>query len=105
MRIEVLYVPGCPNFQPAVERIEKVLVSESLRADIEGVPVNSDAEAKALQVPGSPTIRINSSNRPRLTRTMLGGATKGALAVAGVAASRGLADSGSAALLQLVGAY
>jgi len=48
MRIEVLYVPGCPNFQPAVERIEKVLVSESLRANIEGVPVNSDAEAKAL---------------------------------------------------------
>ena len=62
MRIEVLYVPGCPNFQPAVERIEKVLVSESLRADIEGVPVNSDAEAKALQFPGSPTIRINGND-------------------------------------------
>lgn len=59
MRIEVLYVPGCPNFQPAVERIEKVLVLESLRANIKGVPVNSDAEAKALQFPGSPTIRIN----------------------------------------------
>lgn len=62
MRIEVLYVPGCPNFQPAVERIEKVLVSESLRADIEGVPVNNDAEAKALQFPGSPTIRIDGSD-------------------------------------------
>src|SRR5258708_19952289 len=62
MRIEVLYVPGCPNFQPAVERIEKVLASESLRADIEGVPVNSDAEAKALQFPGSPTIRINGND-------------------------------------------
>ena len=49
MRIEVLYVPGCPNFQPAVERMEKVLVSESLRADIEGVPVNSDAEASILR--------------------------------------------------------
>ena len=50
MRIEVLYVPGCPNFQPAVERIEKVLVSESLRADIQGVPVNSDAEASIFSV-------------------------------------------------------
>jgi hypothetical protein len=59
MRIEVLYVPGCPNFQPAVERLEKVLISESLRADIERVLVNSDAEAKALRFPGSPTIRIN----------------------------------------------
>ena len=62
MRIEVLYVPGCPNFQPVVERIEKVLVSESLRADIEGVPVNNDAEAKALQFHGSPTIRINGND-------------------------------------------
>ena len=62
MRIEVLYVPGCPNFQPAVERIEKVLISESLHADIEGVPVNSDADAKALQFPGSPTIRIDGSD-------------------------------------------
>jgi hypothetical protein len=62
MRIEVLYVPGCPNFQPVVERIEKVLVSESLRADIEGVPVNNDAEAKALQFHGSPTIRVNGND-------------------------------------------
>jgi hypothetical protein len=45
-----------------MERIEKVLVSESLRADIEGVPVNSDAEAKAPQFPGSPTIRINGND-------------------------------------------
>lgn len=62
MRIEVLYVPGCPNFQPAVERIKKVLVSEALRADIEKVTVNSDAEARALNFPGSPTIRINGSD-------------------------------------------
>ena len=62
MKIEVLYVPGCPNYQPAVERIQKVLVSESLRVDIERVPVNSDAEAKALQFPGSPTIRINGTD-------------------------------------------
>jgi hypothetical protein len=62
MRIEVLYVPGCPNYEPTVERIEKVLVSESLRADIEGVSVNSDADAKALRFSGSPTIRINGSD-------------------------------------------
>jgi hypothetical protein len=62
MRIEVLYVLGCPNFQPALERITKVLASEALRADIEKVPVNSDAEAKALNFPGSPTIRINGND-------------------------------------------
>lgn len=62
MKIEVLYAPGCPNYQPAVERIEKILVSESLRVDIKRVPVNSDAEAKALQFPGSPTIRVNGTD-------------------------------------------
>jgi hypothetical protein len=62
MRIEVLYVPGCPNYPPAVERLKKVLLSESLQADIEGVPVNSDTEAQALQFPGSPTIRINGND-------------------------------------------
>ena len=62
MRIEVLYVPGCPNFQPALERIEKVLAAEALREDIEGVAVNSEADAKALQFPGSPTIRINGND-------------------------------------------
>jgi len=62
MRIEVLYVPGCPNFQPALERIAKLLVSEAVRADIERVPVNSDADAKALNFPGSPTIRVNGTD-------------------------------------------
>jgi len=62
MRIEDLYVPGCPNYQPAVERIEKVLLSESLRADIERVPVNSDGAAKTLRFPGSPTIRVNGTD-------------------------------------------
>jgi hypothetical protein len=71
MRIEVFYVPGCPNYLPAVERIEKVLVSESLRADIERVPVNNDAQAKALHFPGSPTIRINGNDiEPNETKAL-----------------------------------
>ena len=59
MRIEVLYIPGCPNYEPAVERINRVLASESLQAEICGVAVSSEAEAKVLLFPGSPTIRIN----------------------------------------------
>jgi hypothetical protein len=70
MKIEVLYVPGCPNYAPAVERIQKVLASESLRADIEGISVNTDTEANALQFPGSPTIRINGADvEPNQTNT------------------------------------
>ena len=34
MRIEVLYVPGCPNYEPAIERLQAVLESQSLQAEI-----------------------------------------------------------------------
>jgi hypothetical protein len=59
MRIEVLFVPGCPNYQPAMERVRQVLVSESLDAEVRGVAVSNDAEAQVLRFPGSPTIRID----------------------------------------------
>ena len=59
MRIEVLYVPGCPNYEPAVERVQAVLESQSLQAEIRSVPISSEDQAKALLFPGSPTIRVN----------------------------------------------
>ena len=59
MRIEVLYVPGCPNYEPAVERLQAVLESQSLQAEIRSVPISSEDQAKALLFPGSPTIRID----------------------------------------------
>jgi hypothetical protein len=34
MRIDVLYVPGCPNYEPAVEKLQAVLESQSLQAEI-----------------------------------------------------------------------
>jgi hypothetical protein len=62
MKIEVLFVPGCPNYEPAVQRVKKILASESLRVDVKGIPVNTDADARALMFPGSPTIRINDAD-------------------------------------------
>ena len=59
MRIEVLYVPDCPNYQPAVALVQEVLASESLQADVQGVAVGSYVVAKVLRFPGSPTIRID----------------------------------------------
>lgn len=59
MRIEVLYVPGCPNYQPTLERVKRVLASESVVDNVHGVIVTTDAEAKALLFPGSPTVRVN----------------------------------------------
>ncbi len=59
MRIEVLYVPGCPNYQPALERVKRVLASESVADEVHGVPVSTEAEAKTLLFLGSPTVRVN----------------------------------------------
>jgi hypothetical protein len=59
MRIEVLYVTGCPNYEPAVQRLQAVLESQSLQAEIRSVPISNEAQAKLLLFPGSPTIRID----------------------------------------------
>lgn len=59
MRVEVLFVPGCPNYEPALERLKKVLISEGLNVDVHGVSVNTGEDAIALMFSGSPTIRID----------------------------------------------
>jgi hypothetical protein len=59
VRIEVLYVPGCPNYELTVRRIEEVLAAEMSSAPICGVPVTTDAEARSREFPGSPTVRVN----------------------------------------------
>jgi hypothetical protein len=59
MRIEIRYVPGCPNYQPTVERVRAVLSSEAVKTRIQGIPVTTEVEAKALSFPGSPTVRVN----------------------------------------------
>jgi len=68
MRIEILYVPGCPNYQPTFERIQAVLASETVNTGIQAIPVTTEVEAKALSLPGSPTVRVNGENvEPRQT--------------------------------------
>lgn len=59
MRLEVLFVPGCPNYEPALQRLKKVLVSEGLDIEVHGVPINTGEDATALMFPGSPTIRVD----------------------------------------------
>jgi hypothetical protein len=59
VRVEVLFVPGCPNYEPALERLKGVLVSEGLDVEVHGVPVSTGEDATALMFPGSPTIRID----------------------------------------------
>lgn len=59
MLIEVLFVPGCPNHQPAVESLSNVLRSQAINATIREIAVTDEAMAHSLKFPGSPTVRIN----------------------------------------------
>jgi hypothetical protein len=59
MLIEVLYMPGCPNHQPAVRRIEEILRSQEIDARVQEIPVTDESMARSLRFPGSPTVRIN----------------------------------------------
>src|SRR5215472_16637247 len=62
MVIEVLYVPGCPNHQPAIDRLKDVLRSATIDASIQEIAVINEAMASQLKFPGSPTIRIDGSD-------------------------------------------
>src|SRR5215469_7008348 len=62
MVIEVFYVPGCPNYQPAIDSLKDVLRSATIDAAIQEIAVMDDAMASRLKFPGSPTIRIDGSD-------------------------------------------
>lgn len=59
MKIEILWVPGCPNAAPALRRLRDVLATEGLRAEIQETVVSDAATASRLHFPGSPTLRVN----------------------------------------------
>ena len=59
MLIEVLYMPGCPNHQPALQRLRKALQFEAVDVAIREIPVSDEATARSLRFPGSPTVRID----------------------------------------------
>lgn len=59
MKVEVLYFEGCPNHQPAVDRVREALRSEGMPDHVDEIKVYDDAEAKALKFLGSPSVRVN----------------------------------------------
>jgi len=62
MKIEVLYIEGCPNHRPALERVVSVLQESALAVAVTEIPVASAEQAKTLGFPGSPTIRVNGAD-------------------------------------------
>ena len=62
MKIEVLYIEGCPNHRPALERVVSVLQESALSLAVTEIPVGSVEQAKTLGFLGSPTIRVNGAD-------------------------------------------
>ena len=59
MKVEILYLAGCPNYQPAVSRVRDALLLEGVSAEMEEVEVKDAATARSVRFLGSPTIRID----------------------------------------------
>jgi hypothetical protein len=59
MTLELLYLPGCPNHGGTVNLLRSVLREEGVNTAVEEIPVNDYEEARALQFPESPTVRVN----------------------------------------------
>jgi hypothetical protein len=58
-KVELLYFDGCPGYRKAEQDLKDALSREGIRSEVKLVAVNTDAEAGALEFPGSPTIRVD----------------------------------------------
>lgn len=59
MRVELLYWDGDPHYMTARQRLVEVLTEDAFETTIQMISVNSEADARLLAFPGSPTIRID----------------------------------------------
>jgi hypothetical protein len=69
MRIEILYLEGCPNHRVAVERVREILEEESVPAEIIEITVQDEASAQAYEFLGSPTVRVDGIDIEREARS------------------------------------
>lgn len=59
MKIEFLFWEDCPSHPDALRRLREVMSDLGVDAPIDVLEVRTDDEARELQFPGSPTIRVN----------------------------------------------
>jgi len=62
MKIEVLYIEGCPNHRPAVDLVTSAFQELGISGPVVEVPILSVEEARALGFLGSPSIRIDGAD-------------------------------------------
>jgi len=59
MKIQLLFMRGCPNFKPALNLLNEILKEKGIKEEIELIENDSEGEAKKYEFLGSPSIKIN----------------------------------------------
>jgi MerT mercuric transport protein len=59
MKIEILYLEGCPNHNSAVQLLQDVLIAECIAAEVSEINVEETSAAHTHSFLGSPSIRVN----------------------------------------------
>lgn len=59
MRIEIAHVPECPNLSLASSHVRQALEQSGRAATVHEIEVASEDAARALGMPGSPTILLD----------------------------------------------
>ncbi len=66
VRIDILYVPGCPNLTAARTHVQQAVHDAGLSAVVEEVEIHTPADAQRFGMHGSPTILIDGHDPFRL---------------------------------------
>lgn len=59
MTIDPLHFDDCPTHEPTRQLLRTVVKEQAIAANLREIKVTTEAQAKELKFPGSPTIRVN----------------------------------------------
>lgn len=59
MRVEILYLDGCPNYEPLVCRVRGIVRREGIGIDLSLRRVGTEGQASRLGFLGSPTVLVD----------------------------------------------
>jgi hypothetical protein len=62
MRVELLFWDADPHYMTARQRLVEVLIEDAFETPIQMIAVSSAEDARLLDFPGSPTIRIDGTD-------------------------------------------
>lgn len=61
-KITIFYFEGCPNHEPTVDLVERVLAELGIAAVVESVAVRGSDDARRLRFFGSPTVHVEGAD-------------------------------------------